>query len=61
VKIRVIFEIQSKKELWKDFGEPDNCQNSFINNIYLGSQKFHFPKVNIRSVKRLNPKDKSKI
>jgi len=42
VKIGVIFEIQGEKELQNDFGEPDNGQNSFINNIYLGSQKFHF-------------------
>jgi len=35
-------EIQDKKELQRNFGEPDNGQNLFVYNIYLESRKFHF-------------------
>jgi len=36
VKIKVILELQGKKELRKNFGEPGNGQNSLVNNLYLG-------------------------
>jgi len=42
VKLQVILEFQGEKELHNNFDEPDNGQNSFVNNIYLGHQSKKF-------------------